>query len=224
MPKYVIERELAGAGILTPEQLQGIAQKSCTILEKLGPQIQWLESYVTDDKIYCVYVAPDVATVREHATRGGFPANRVSAVTAIIDPATAGALPGSGARTVSLNAGQKKMNAVATQPRRWLWPGLIAGLAILALAIVTLKDSRWFHRGPPAQTVPQEERQSPLAWQSRIWSEGFAVGELHVQSGGIPLSLDAINEKSFAKFPNDFTADVLWSTGFESGQIHATQK
>ena len=89
MPKYVIEREIAGAGKLTPEQLQGISQKSCGVLKKLGPQIQWLESYVTDDKVYCVYIAPDEATVREHAKQGGFPANRVSEVKAIIDPTTA---------------------------------------------------------------------------------------------------------------------------------------
>ena len=89
MPKYVIEREIAGAGKLTPDQLQGVAQKSCGVLRKLGPQIQWLESYVTDDKIYCVYIAPDEATVREHAKQGGFPADRVSEVKAIIDPTTA---------------------------------------------------------------------------------------------------------------------------------------
>ena len=89
MPKYVIEREIAGAGKLTPEQLQGISQTSCGVLKKLGPQIQWLESYVTDDKIYCVYIAPDEATVREHAKQGGFPANRVSQIRGVIDPTTA---------------------------------------------------------------------------------------------------------------------------------------
>jgi hypothetical protein len=89
MPKYVIEREIAGAGKLTPEQLQGISQKSCRVLKKLGPQIQWLESYVTDDKVYCVYIAPDEATVREHAKQGSLPANRVSEVKGIIDPTTA---------------------------------------------------------------------------------------------------------------------------------------
>jgi hypothetical protein len=89
MPKYIIEREIAGAGKLTQEQLQGISQKSCGVLKKLGPQIQWLESYVTDDKVYCVYIAPDEATVREHAKQGGFPANRVSEVKRIIDPTTA---------------------------------------------------------------------------------------------------------------------------------------
>jgi hypothetical protein len=89
MPKYIIEREIAGAGKLAPEQLQGISQKSCGVLKKLGPQIQWLESYVTDDKVYCVYIAPDETTVREHARLGGFPANRVSEVKGIIDPTTA---------------------------------------------------------------------------------------------------------------------------------------
>jgi hypothetical protein len=89
MPKYIIEREITGAGKLTPEQLQGISQKSCGVLKQLGPQIQWLESYVTDDKIYCVYIAPDEAAVREHARQGGFPANRVSEVKGIIDPTTA---------------------------------------------------------------------------------------------------------------------------------------
>lgn len=90
MPKYVIEREIPGAGKLTPEELQGISQTSCGVLQELGPQIQWLQSYVTDDKIYCVYIAPDEAMVREHARRGGFPANSVSEVKSIIDPTTAG--------------------------------------------------------------------------------------------------------------------------------------
>jgi hypothetical protein len=89
MPKYIIEREIAGAGKLTSEQLQGISQKSCGVLRKLGPQIQWLESYVTDDRIYCVYIAPDEATVREHAKLGGFPANRVCEVKRMMDPTTA---------------------------------------------------------------------------------------------------------------------------------------
>ena len=89
MPKYLIEREITGAGKLTSEQLQGISQKSSGILKQLGPQIQWLESFVTADKIYCVYIAPDEATVREHARQGGFPANRVSEVKTIIDPTTA---------------------------------------------------------------------------------------------------------------------------------------
>ncbi len=89
MPKYVIERDLPGAGKLSPADLHGISQKSCSVLEDLGPQIQWVQSYVTDDKIYCVYIAPDEATVREHARRGEFPANRVSQVRTVIDPTTA---------------------------------------------------------------------------------------------------------------------------------------
>jgi hypothetical protein len=89
MPKYVIERELPGAGALSAEQLQGISQKSCGVLRNLGPQIQWLQSYVTKDKIYCVYIAPNEAMVREHAKQGGFPANQVSEVKMIIDPTTA---------------------------------------------------------------------------------------------------------------------------------------
>jgi hypothetical protein len=89
MPKYVIERDLPGAGALSAEQLQGISQTSCGVLRKLGPQIQWLQSYVTKDKIYCVYIAPNEAIVREHAKQGGFPANRVSEVKTIIDPTTA---------------------------------------------------------------------------------------------------------------------------------------
>jgi hypothetical protein len=89
MPKYVIERELPGAGKLTADQLQGVAQKSCSVLSKLGPQIQWVQSYVTGDKIYCVYIAPNEALVYEHAKQGGFPANRVSEIKEIIDPTTA---------------------------------------------------------------------------------------------------------------------------------------
>lgn len=89
MPKYVIERELPGAGNLTPEQLQTISSKSCSVLTDLGPRIQWLHSYVTDDKIYCVYIAPSEQMVREHAQRGGFPANRISEVRTTIDPTTA---------------------------------------------------------------------------------------------------------------------------------------
>ena len=88
MPKYIIEREIPGAGKLTAEQLQGISQKSCSVLSKLGPQIQWVESYVTDDKVYCVYIAPNEELVREHAKQGGFPANRVSEVRTVIDPTT----------------------------------------------------------------------------------------------------------------------------------------
>ena len=89
MPKYVIEREIPGAGKLSPEELKGISQTSCGVLGKMGPQIQWVQSYVTDDKIYCVYIAPNEAAVREHAQQGGFPANRVSEVASMIDPTTA---------------------------------------------------------------------------------------------------------------------------------------
>lgn len=89
MPKFVIEREIPGAGKLSQEELRGISQTSCGVLGKLGPQIQWIESYVTADKIYCVYIAPDAELVREHARQGGFPANRVSEVATVIDPTTA---------------------------------------------------------------------------------------------------------------------------------------
>ena len=89
MPKFVIERNLPGAGKLTAEQLQGISQKSCGVLEKLGPKVQWVQSYVTDDKIYCVYIAPNKEMVLEHAKQGGFPANSVSEVKRMIDPTTA---------------------------------------------------------------------------------------------------------------------------------------
>ena len=89
MPKYVIEREIPGAGKLTTADLQGIPATSCNVLRDLGPSIQWVESFVTDDKIYCVYIAPNEALVREHARQGGFPANKVSQVRALIDPITA---------------------------------------------------------------------------------------------------------------------------------------
>jgi hypothetical protein len=89
MPKYVIEREIPGAGKLTPAELTTISQKSCGVLKGMGPQIQWVQSYVTGDKVYCVYIAPSEEAVREHARQGGFPANRVSEVTAVIDPTTA---------------------------------------------------------------------------------------------------------------------------------------
>ncbi len=89
MPKYVIEREIPGAGSLSPADLKGISQTSCGVLSKMGPQIQWLQSYVTGDKIYCVYIAPNEQMVRDHAAQGGFPANLVSEVHAIIDPTTA---------------------------------------------------------------------------------------------------------------------------------------
>ncbi len=88
MPKYIIEREIPGAGKLSAAELQGIAQKSCNVLTELGPQIQWIHSYVTDNKIYCVYIAPNADVVREHASKGGFPANSVSEVKNIIDPVT----------------------------------------------------------------------------------------------------------------------------------------
>ena len=89
MPKYVIEREIPGAGNLTAEQLKGISQTSCGVLSDMGPQIQWLQSYVTDNKIYCVYIAPNEEMIREHASKGGFPANSVSKVVTVIDPTTA---------------------------------------------------------------------------------------------------------------------------------------
>jgi Protein of unknown function (DUF4242) len=89
MPKFLIEREIPGAGALTPAQLQGVSEKSCSVLRGLGPQIQWLHSYVTGDKIYCVYIAPNAELVREHARQGGFPANRVSEIVTVIDPTTA---------------------------------------------------------------------------------------------------------------------------------------
>ncbi|HEX8719096.1 MAG TPA: DUF4242 domain-containing protein [Pyrinomonadaceae bacterium] len=89
MPKFLIEREIPGAGKLSGEELQAISQKSCGVLRELGPQVQWVESYVTDDKVYCVYIAPDEAAVREHAERGGFPANSVSQIRRMIDPTTA---------------------------------------------------------------------------------------------------------------------------------------
>ena len=89
MPKYVIEREIPGAGKLSSEQLKGISQTSCGVLSTMGPEIQWVESYVTTDKIYCIYNAPNQEMIREHAKKGGFPANAVSEVTTIINPATA---------------------------------------------------------------------------------------------------------------------------------------
>lgn len=89
MPKYVIERDIPGAGKLTAEQLRGISQKSCSVLNQLGPAVQWIESYVTGDRVYCVYIAENEELLREHARRGGFPANRISRVTSKIDPTTA---------------------------------------------------------------------------------------------------------------------------------------
>ncbi|MCF8006766.1 MAG: DUF4242 domain-containing protein [Methylovulum sp.] len=89
MPKFIIERELPGAGALSSEQLQGISQKSCSVLNELGTKIQWLQSYVTDDKIYCVYIAPDAETIKLHAEQGGFPANSIAEIKTVIDPTTA---------------------------------------------------------------------------------------------------------------------------------------
>lgn len=89
MPKFVIEREIPGAGKLSAAELNGISQKSCGVLRKMGSHIQWLESYVTDDKVYCVYIAPDADAIREHALQGGFPANKISVVRTMIDPTTA---------------------------------------------------------------------------------------------------------------------------------------
>lgn len=89
MPKYVIERELPGAGKLTQDELHAISQKSCSVLREMGPEIQWIQSYVSDDKVYCVYYAPNEDLLREHAQRGGFPVNRVAQVRSVIDPATA---------------------------------------------------------------------------------------------------------------------------------------
>jgi hypothetical protein len=89
MPKFIIERDIPGAGKMTQDDLQAISQRSCAVLRALGPQTQWVESYVTDDKIYCVYIAENAAAIKEHAAQGGFPANRISEIRAIIDPATA---------------------------------------------------------------------------------------------------------------------------------------
>lgn len=89
MPKYVIERDIPGAGSLSSDELAGISQKSCAVLRELGPEVQWVQSYVTDEKVYCVYLAPDEESIRQHAERGGFPANRISRVRTIIDPTTA---------------------------------------------------------------------------------------------------------------------------------------
>lgn len=89
MPKYVIEREIPGAGTIPPQELQAISQKSCSVLKGLGPQIQWVQSFVTDNKIYCIYIAPNKEMVLEHAKQGGFPANSVAEVKCMIDPTTA---------------------------------------------------------------------------------------------------------------------------------------
>jgi Protein of unknown function (DUF4242) len=89
MPKYLIEREIPNVGSLTASDLQGISQKSCRVLSEMGPKIQWLESYVTENKVYCIYIAPDEASIKEHAEQGGFPVNRISVIKTIIDPTTA---------------------------------------------------------------------------------------------------------------------------------------
>lgn len=89
MPKFVIERDIPQAGKLSPEQLKAISQTSCGVLREMGPQIQWVQSYVTDDRVYCIYIAPDEDAVRKHAQQGGFPANRVSRIRTVIDPTTA---------------------------------------------------------------------------------------------------------------------------------------
>ena len=89
MPKYIIEREIPGAGKLSPQELQAISQKSCGVLNQMGPRIQWVQSYVTGDKVYCVYIAPNEQMIREHAQQGGFPANRISEIKTMIDPTTA---------------------------------------------------------------------------------------------------------------------------------------
>jgi hypothetical protein len=89
MPKFLIEREISGAGNLSPEELQGVSQKSCDVLKKMGPEIQWVQSYVTGDKVYCVYIAPNEEMIRDHASQGGFPANRISEIKGVIDPTTA---------------------------------------------------------------------------------------------------------------------------------------
>jgi hypothetical protein len=89
MPKFIIERDIPGAGRMKPAELRAIAQRSCAVLRAIGPRAQWLESYVADDKVYCVYIADDVEAIKEHAEQGGFPANRISEIRAIIDPATA---------------------------------------------------------------------------------------------------------------------------------------
>lgn len=89
MPKYLIERKIPGAGNLSQDELQGVAQTSCSVLKRMGPQIQWVQSYVTGDKVYCVYIAPNEDLIREHAQQGGFPADRISEIKSVIDPATA---------------------------------------------------------------------------------------------------------------------------------------
>ena len=89
MPKYLVEREIPGAGQMSASDLQAISRRSCEVIKNLGPELQWVESFVTDDKVYCIYFAPDAELIRKHAERGGFPANRISEIKGIIDPATA---------------------------------------------------------------------------------------------------------------------------------------
>ncbi len=89
MPKYLIEREIAGAGQMSASDLQAVSQRSCAVIRSLGPELQWVESFVTENKIYCVYIAPDAELIRKHAEQGGFPANRISEIKSVIDPATA---------------------------------------------------------------------------------------------------------------------------------------
>src|SRR6478735_6526669 len=123
MPKYVIEREIPGAGNLKPEELQAISQKSCGVLKNMGPQIQWVESFVTQDKIYCVYIAPNEKMVREHASQGGFPANKVSEIKTTIDPTTAEETVATALRfpgdSLHVKAGVEEKLAGAQKCSRW---------------------------------------------------------------------------------------------------------
>ena len=119
MPKYLIERELPGAGKLSAQELQAVSQKSCSVLQRLGPQIQWVQSYVTGDKIYCVYVAPSEDLVRKHAQEGGFPANTISEIKSVIDPTTAekhGSNISSGFTSVARTS---RPRSVPASPRSW---------------------------------------------------------------------------------------------------------
>ena len=100
MPKYVIERNIPSAGELSSQELQAISQKSCGVLRDMGPQIQWVESYVTSDKVYCIYIAPNEQSIREHAQNGGFPADRISEIKAVIDPTTAESRTADGKKTI----------------------------------------------------------------------------------------------------------------------------
>ena len=122
MPKYIIEREIPGAGKMSAEELRGASQKSCGVLQRLGPQIQWLQSYVTGDKLYCVYIAPSEEMVRKHAQEGGFPANKISEVKTIIDPTTAEkrGSPGSSASTSVARTSAPR--SVPASPPSWSWP------------------------------------------------------------------------------------------------------